>query len=542
MSFKPHTTEEELHENDGYRSFLGEKPMKDGWRLDIIGKGSIDEKANGVIFPGYDWDLTPEDQSFGISTGSFWTTTADKHHPKDFTPGAWAVPWYYYPFMGESNTHFFSPANRKKMIGADDFSPDELVDAFNELWKYVKFDKKRFTAQERDYYTKNVKVGAVYEDAPIPNRRTGYFSQGKTFSKKDKDGSYSLLCYSSAAHGYLVEQARWRRDDGDPILDPKLPRYLLGDPTKVEGALVWDVNKMILDPKEPQETNCLTWVDDREVLRDPLVTRPITKADLAKRFNMWDPNNWEFPTYQEQVDFMVAEYHKVDLELLKEVFGHKADIDTSKRKDVKRKDGPSESAAKERERADADADYDPMAAAMAAAAGGEPSIPPSEPSKPPVDETAPVAETVPVVETVPTAGEPTWTAGNPGEKTKQVTAAEILAQKDTNLMVKYEGDWKSAAVVAGILFPPKKETAPVAETVPLEDTVPVATVPAADTVPVAVDMDALRASLPPGAYDKLDAAGRSELDGVLVQIEKLRLAGEAVPEALSDKIFSLAMG
>ncbi len=552
MSFKPHTTEEELHENDGYRSFLGDKPMKDGWRLHMIGKGDIEEKTNGVIYPGYDWELNLEDEAFATSTSNFWTTSADKEYPKEFVPGSWAVPWYYYPFLGESNTHFFSPMNRKKMIGAADFSADELADAFNELWKYVKFGKQ-FTQKDKDYYTKNVKTATGYEDAPIPNRRTGYFSQGKTFGKKNKEGAKSLLVYSSSAHGYLVEQARWRRDDGDPILDPKLPRYLLGDPTKVDAALVWDVNKLLLDTKDAQETNCLMWTDEREVLRDPLVTRPITKADLASRFNMWDPASWDFPTYQEQVDFMVAEFHKVDLELIREVCGHKADIDTSLRKDSKKKDGPSESAAKEKERSES---YDPLAAAVAAASGGrsEPSTPPSEPSKPPGDtvpaeekvpaaETVPAAtETVPVAETVPAVEEPTWAAGEPGGAARRVTAAEILAAKATKLMVNYEGGWKTAAVVAEILFPPKKETAPAAETVPLEETVPTETVPAAETVPTSIDMDALRGTLPPGAYDKLDAAGKAELDGVLVQIEKLRLAGEAVPEALTDRIFALAMG
>lgn len=545
MSFKPHTTEQELHGSEGYSSFIAPHVTKAGWNLNIIGKGSIEDKLNGVILPGFDWDLNLEDASFGTSVGDFWSTAPDKDHPKDFRPGTWAVPFFVYTFLGASNQHFFSPANRSKMIGAEECSKDDLADAFNDLWKHVKFGKS-FTQQEKEYYTKTGKSTSGMTDAPIPNRQSRFLSLAATTSKKRKEGELSVVCYTSAAHGYMLEQTRWRREESDALLDPALARYLLGNPTKVDAALVWDVMKMQLDPKDAQETNCIAWTDAREVLRDPLKTAPITQTQLAARFNMWDPNNWTFPTYQEQVDFMVEEYVKVDVELIKEVCGHKADV--GERKTRLRPDGEEEAAAKERDKEAAEA-YDPLAAALAAATGGK-SSPPSAPSAPPKVESAPpVEEAVPVAVAEPYAVI-TWTAGEPGTSPRQVTAAQIKAAAGSSLMVKYEGAWKSAAVVATILFPPVAEEAvPAAEaSVPLPDVVPVVeTVPAADVVSAAVantevyDMPKLRATLPAGVYDRMSAAEVIEADAALIAVEKHRLRGESVPEALTDKIFALAM-
>lgn len=527
----PNTTEEQLFEGGNYRSMLA--PHLHGIRSNIIGAQSVKDRVEGVILPSYDYDLDTCDAAFPLSVGSCWKSTPDKDNPKHFLPNAWAVPLLCYTFMGENNEHFISPLNRKFMIDSERWSVEDFADAFNDLWCSIKFDKG-LTDRDKEYYLKKPDFRT---DAKIPARQSRFFSLADVTAKDSRDRpDTQLVIYTSAAHSYLVEQMRWYNDPGVTPRDPRWPRYLLGDPTSPEAAMVWTVDKIQLDPKDPQATNCLMWTTKREILDSPLHTKTIPESSLAKRFLMVDPANWNIPTYQEMVDFMVVNAHEeVTTEMIKAACGHRADVGERKFR--------ARSGAARQQDSNTDS-YNPMDAAVNAAStrsfAPTNDVIPTSPAATVAPEatlpaTAPAA-TVPA--TVPTTipAPVTYLAGVAGGVPAQMTVAQ-LAAGPADLMVNVAGVWKSVAESGLVPVQVVPSTVPVT-TVPT--TVPVTTVPShADGGRPVITPEEQRRKIMPDelTYAQLPADRKAQLDELSAELAALKNQGiDDTPAHLMDQL------
>lgn len=517
----PNTTEDQLYQGGDHRPLLA--PHIKGIRTHMIGAGSVKERVEGVILPSYDYDLDTCDEAFPMSVGACWKSSVDSNNPKHFLPNAWAIPLLCYPFMGENNDHFISPMNRKVMMDNEQWSVEDFADAFNDLWTSIKWDKS-LTDRDKDYYCRKPDART---DAKIPNRQTRFFSLAEITSRESRERpDVQLIAYTSAAHSYLVDQMRWRTDDDAKPIDPKWPRYMLGDPTRPEAAMVWTVDKIQLDPKDPQATNCLLWTTKREILDSPLHTRVISPETLTKRFLMVDPANWNIPTYQEMVDFMVVNAHEeVTTEMIKAACGHRAEVAERKFR---------HKSATPRREDDAGDSYNPMDAAMgpvqtdtrsfAPTAAPVPTQPPTPPPADPIDPAA------------------TYLAGVPRGKPEQMTLTQ-LRMTPAGTKVKLDGVWKLVADSG--LFPatqgevvPDDDVVPGDEVVPDDDVVPGDDLPA--TASGGITPEAKRRMLVPDeAYAALSSARRSELDELSAKLADLQNRDiKDIPADLMDQLMS----
>ena len=519
----PNTTEDQLYQGGDHRPLLG--PSIKGIRTHMIGANSVKERAEGVILPSYDYDLDTCDAAFPMSVGSCWKSSVDSANPKHFLPNAWAIPLLCYTFMGPNNEHFISPMNRKAMMESERWSVDDFADAFNDLWTSIKWDKT-LTDRDKEYFCKKPDART---DARIPNRQTRFFSLADISGRENRERPETqLIAYSSAAHSYLVEQMRWRTDEDAKPIDPEWPRYMLGDPTRPEAALVWTVDKIQLDPKDPQATNCLMWTTKREILDSPLNTRCISPESLAKRFLMVDPANWNIPTYQEMVDWMVVNAHEeVTTEMIKAACGHRADV-------ADRKFKPRSAAPR---RGDyAEDSYDPMAAQLGAGAGSARSFAPT--SSAPAPTTPSPAQQAAAASTAPVDPAATYLAGAPGGKPAQMTI-EQLAQAPAGTKVKLDGVWKLVADSG--LLPVEEETIPTDdEVIPGDDEV----IPADDVVPAGpadgkttTAEEQRRKIVNDAAYAALPEEAKVRLDKLSVELAALKNQGiDETPAHLIDEL------
>jgi hypothetical protein len=301
--FTPVVDADAVYGEGDWRPLLGDDPRKDAWKVYMIGKQSVEHKLRGVILPSYDYTMSIVDQAFKSSVGACWTNQPQKGLERHFSPNAFAIPLLMYPFLGPQKEHWLSPANRRNMIGNDALDPDDAADAFDDLNKWVRRNKS-FSQARKDFF---LKADKMTDDPPIPGRTVRYVALNEC-RDRETDWHLAVTVFTASAHSYLIEQMRWRHQDATPPRDSKWPQYMLGDPTDPAAALEWNVNKVQLDPKDPQETNVLCFTDRREFLDPDQKVRKISDAVLAKRFVMSDPDNWNLPTYEDQVEFMMANF------------------------------------------------------------------------------------------------------------------------------------------------------------------------------------------------------------------------------------------
>jgi hypothetical protein len=286
-----------------WRPVLGEGPRKSNWRLYAIGKQSIENGLRGVILPSYDFTLSLNDQSFSSSVGACWTNQPQEGMERHFAANAFALPILMYPFLGESGEHWLSPSNRNNMIGNDSLDPDEALDAFDDLNKWVRRNKQ-FSQEKKDHFLK----AETMKDSPlVPGRSVRYFAQNEC-RDKENDWHLAVTMFTASAYSYLLEQLRWRHQDEGAPRDKNWPNYMIGDPTDPEAALEWHVNKVLVSTKDKQETNAIKFTERREFLDANQKSKKIKPEVLASRFLMVDPASWNIPTYESQVEYMLKEF------------------------------------------------------------------------------------------------------------------------------------------------------------------------------------------------------------------------------------------
>ena len=531
----PHTTQEDIQNTSDRRSLLNPELKM---RVQFLGANSVKERWEGVTLPAYDYSLDTCDRAFPLSVGKCWQNIPDPNYPKHFIPAAWAVPFWCYTFLGDVNEHFISPSNKSVMLGKEDLTSDDIADAFNDISKIIRFDKK-LSAAEKDYYFKKPDRTS---DARIPTRQMKFFSFNNYTTKDTRSKPVTeLIAYSGGAQDHNVEQMRWHRDDNVAVLDPRYPRYLLGDPTRPEAALVWSVDKRMLDPKDPQETNVFIWSQQREILDSPVVTRVITEEMLSKRFLLIDPANWNFPSYQEMVDFAVNHLPGIPIELIKEGCGHRADV--GERRHIPR--APKNDRRDSREAADDD--YNPMNSARNRQEE-EPASPQRTfaPTPPPIDPaTAAAPAPTPVV--TPPADTATYLVAPPGGAPSSMTVSQLIAAVavDKALFVLIDNAWVMAVDSPLV---PKAPVVPAVPSVPTVPTVPavpsVPTVPAAATPTTAAPQYDLvtvrRQMVSDERYATLSAAGLAEVEAVAAAVFTQRSAGARLAVELMERVATIS--
>jgi hypothetical protein len=299
--FTPNVDPDAAYGEGDWRPLLGELPRERDFKLYMIGKTSIEHKLRGIILPSYDWTLSIADKAFPQSLGACWSDTADKKLPRHFTPNAFALPLLCYPFLGEKKEHWFSPSNLSNMIGAEDLDREAAADAFDDLNRWIRRNKA-FDDSKKDFF---LKAPSLKEDALVPGRVLRFFALAKCI---DKETSWhrAVVGITASSYSYILEQLRWahRSEDG-PARDPNWPHYMLGDPTDPKGAIEWHADKVQLDAKDTYDTNVLCFTERAEFLDDKQKAHTISDDDLASRFMLPDPANWNIPTYEEQVDHMM---------------------------------------------------------------------------------------------------------------------------------------------------------------------------------------------------------------------------------------------
>ena len=463
MKFTPVTNVDDAFGGSDWRPLLRQGGPGTGWKTHMIGGASVKEKLQGVILPSLDFDLELEDTSFPKSVGRWWSSRADRGSKRHFAPNGWTLPLVMYPYLGPNKEHWISPQSRKNMIGGDDLDRSDTADAFEDLRRWVKFDSG-MSDSDKDALLK----GATFRDDPaVPTRTLRYVSMAECRTSKD-EWHKALVGYTAAAFSYLVDQTRWphNAEDGPPR-DPDWPRYMLGDPTNPKAALVWHVDKMRISSTDQMDTNVICFTEQREFLDKDQQTRAISQETLDARFVMVDPANWNFPTYEEQVQFM-AEYYDaaVTTEMLKEACGHLCDVPDRRRKpraDTSGNRSDSRSDAGASAGGSADDDYDPVAAVTRSAPAPAPerNLAPTQ-AAPPVEQAAPTPPPTPAAP-APPADHPFW-VGRTGEKSVQMLPSQIQAEVDAGRaggLKVLVGDTWTDVLASGIVKAPPVSGPPV---------------------------------------------------------------------------------
>jgi hypothetical protein len=410
---------EDAYTGDNWRPLLPDRITRRDSKPKVymLGAASIKEKLQGVVLPSMDYDYDTEDSAFAKSVLPCWSNRTEKKDEREFVPTQWWVALNCYPFLGSKKEHWVSPGNRGRGLAPKaDFSEDERADAFDDLYRFIRYNREMDQAA-KDFYLKS----KDYKTDPlVPGRTMRVFSLCECRTQEEP-WHLALVGYTVGAYNYILEQARWRHEDAGPPRDPKFPRYMLGDFTDPAGALVWRADKFKIAPNDTTETNVLAFTERRKFLDSDQKTRSISEATLRERWALLDPANWNIPTYQEMVDHMVEDYPpEVMTEMLRAACGHRADVPER----APRGRMISTPTGGHRGLADEEDDIpgvDPVAAAL----GGSRFAPPVAAS----DE-----------------AEKTWLCGPTGTKPRMLTAEQIQAAYDKGtpgLKVRLESGWTS---------------------------------------------------------------------------------------------------
>jgi hypothetical protein len=505
--FTPVVDADAVYGEGDWRPLLGDAPRKADWKLYMIGKQSIEHRLKGIILPAYDWSLSIDDKAFGESVGSCWSSVPDKRLGRHFTPNAFAIPLLVYPYMGERKEHWISPGNRRNMIGGSDMDPEDGSDAFDDLNKWIRRNKA-FSDQKKDFF---LKAPSMKEDALVPGRTIRYFCLARCYDK-ETPWHDAVVAYTPSAYSYIIEQMRWAHQAQDgPPRDPNWPQYMLGDPTSPEGAIEWHVDKVQLDAKDQHDTNVLVFTERAEFLDANQKTVKLSRDDLARRFRLPDPDNWNIPTYEEQVDYMMNNFDAaITAEMIRAAcsYRYRGEIPASRPDHImstagapkdKSPDETEDYSRNSRSRTSREPEGDPIAAVTGGGGGGRGArlTPDSEPPLP--TRTAPPRESAAPARTpaaaVAATGAVFW-AGATGEKPTKMTVPQLQevvdkGQHEGFKVMVAQNDWKLLAESGLVVIPepPVEDEAP--PSVPDDDAPP--SVPE-DDAPPSVPADAPKAT------------------------------------------------
>jgi len=410
MAYKPPTDADDLYDND-YRLVVRNPEIK----FHFLGKTSVKEGLNGVILPSFDFDVDPVDTTFMDTVAPMWTNTRDKDHARDFAPSGWALPLLTYAYLGETKENWLSPRNKLKLIGGDSLPAIETADAFDDLAKSIR--QSDLSEDQKNFFLK----GAYPEDPLVPTPSVRWFTQCYMQSTKDP-WHVGIVSITSGARQYIIEQARWQNRQGDTQLDANFPQYMLGDVTRPEYSMKWKAMLRGLHSRNGvQDTNIMAFTTATECLDPTIDAIVVPKEILDQRVLLHSIDTWVFPTYQEQVDHMVAHYPKeVTREMIQRACGELATV------------GERPSPASASTQPERGSSMDP-AAAIAAVTGGAPVTPPvsmapastvTQPVTPPAQPAQAAAPAQPAAQ--PAAATPAQPAAQPAAPA-QPAAAQAAA-------------------------------------------------------------------------------------------------------------------
>jgi hypothetical protein len=321
-TFVPHTSEDDLGFSGAWRPMLAHSVTERGIKIQVLGKQSKDDGISGVLMPSFDWGISPFDPAFVNSVAAHMSKQPDPKKTVHFLPNPWATPWKCYTFQGPMNEHFISPSNRAKMIGGSpDMDKELIADAFDDIYLFIKRNPK-LDKQAKDYYLAKPDMNT---DARVPLVERKYFGNFLVRDKERKSDTHVVLCFTGAAYNYLIEQMRWATRFGTQPVDQEWPAYLIGDPTNPAGSLVWHQEKMTVGGLK-MESNVMCFTSQPEQMDNNPERRAISPAQLAGRLNLYDPNVWNWPTYQEMVDFALEHWTEVPRDLIADACGHRATV------------------------------------------------------------------------------------------------------------------------------------------------------------------------------------------------------------------------
>lgn len=499
-----------------HRTIVADNKM----RLNFFGASAIKEGWRGIILPPFDVELirdTKDTESYIDSIGPCWTDVPDE--TRFFMPGPWSRKFLFYTFLGESNTHFLSPRNRKKFVTNRDFTDMDLADAFDDIRFFVK-NSKALTESQRKGLLEKQRQGDRYIDAPIPQGTFRHVVFSEFWSSSHPNPRVELQAITASAYNHLLDQMRWLVDERNPSIGSTCKQYLLGDAlTDPAGGLVWFPAKRSVG--DFGEANVMAFTSRLENTAGA-ERRVASQEALRQRFLLTDESNWNIPSYQDMVDFAVEGLPLIPIEIIKQACGARADVPDRNNTNFANAIQPG---------------FDPMAAAQA-----QQRYAPADVPAPTVAPVMVPAAPVPMM-TVPSAApqapaEPTYLVGAPGAVpiALPVSAmANMLAQQPASMVQMPNGSWlplQSSGLVPAA-------AAPVV-------TVPTATVPAA-TVPVTIPVvptggavgsvdDFRRRCCPDERYARLTPEGKVEVDDVAVGLMQLKAENKQADAAFMQRV------
>lgn len=496
MAFKPQQT---LPDSSNFRGrpFLSGAVREAGRKEWILGKKMVDKHFRGIILPSYDWEgVNTVDAAFDSSVVPFVTKEPDKAAPAFPGFSGWFTRAYVYPMLGEDYDCFVSPEFHGQM---EDGTKDP--DAFNDLGCQVRF-RSNLNSDQVKYFCGTTKKGNVYTDPLIPGRRDMMIlNVYATDDTMNGQYEFGVLLISGDAGNYLISQLRYRAPRTRPGLDPNFEDYILGDVTNPNKPMVFrTVQKVPPGSKNNQEVNLLEFVDTEKFPDDPqYLSPPLTAEQLQCRVRLFDARSWNWPTYQEQVDWLVANLaNEVPWEYVKAGCG-KHGVVPEVRPASNR---PASSAAPPgtQEAAPAYGTASPAlpggytggaaAPSLPPAMGGNPATPPnpyatqSSTPTPPSFPAAPVTPPPPVDDVPSQPDAKVYIAAPPENIPTEFTRAQLYIRMkggDRAFQVYVNGAWGSSDLL-GFTFPPPLPAAPIVPATPAVPSAPVT--PAAPAAPV----------------------------------------------------------
>jgi hypothetical protein len=484
-------------------------------RLNFFGASAAKEQWRGINLPPFDVSLIrdPKDkESYIESTGPCWSDVPDE--TRFYLPGPWSRKFIFYTFLGESNTHFMSPRNRKKFVTNRDYTDMDLADAFDDIRFFVK-NSKALTEQQRKGLLDKTKQGDRYFDAPVPQGTFRHVLFSEYWSVQNATPRVELMAITASAYKHLIDQMRWLVDDRNPSIGSTCKQYLLGDAlSDPAGALVWFPIKR--EVGDFGLANVMAYTS-REQNTVGFERRAVSRESLRQRFLLTEESNWNIPSYQDMVDFAVNELPNIPIEIIKQACGSRADVGDR---------GTSYANAVQPR-------FDPTAqtqeSSRYAAAGS-----------PPMGNSAPVPAVLP---TVP-AADPSYLVGIPGSvpvMTPLSGLVSVMNSMPTAMVQMPDGNWLPLSASGLVkVAAPAVPTVPTANTVPSLPNVPVPASSTASAVAGEVggveDLQYFRRFCPDERYARMTDAGRAEVDDVAQTLRQMKIENKPVDGELMRRV------
>lgn len=487
-------------------------------RLNFFGATAAKEQWRGINLPPFDVSLIrdPNDkESYINSIGPCWSDVPDE--TRFYLPGPWSRKFIFYTFLGESNTHFMSPRNRKKFISNRDYTDMDVADAFDDIRFFVK-NSKALTEQQRKGLLDRHKQGDRYMDPPVPQGTFRHVLFSEYWSIQNATPRVELMAITASAYNHLIDQMRWLVDDRNPSIGSTCKQYLLGDAlADPDGALVWAPMKREIGDFGLANVMAYT---PREQNTAGFERRTVSSDALRQRFLLTEESNWNIPSYQDMVDFAVNELNNIPIEIIKQACGSRADV---------RDRGPSYASAVQ---PGFEQPVQPQEHQHYAAAGA-----------PPIVNSTPAPVPGPIPAAVPTTpvAEPSYLVGAPGSvpaMTPLSGLASALTAIPTAMVQMPDGNWLPLAA-SGLVQTavPSVPTVPPAATLPtVPAQAPAHTPPVSGEVTVVEDLRHFRRFCPDERYERMTAAGKAEVDDVANMLRQAKIENKPVDGELMRRV------